>query len=93
MDQKTLSLTELLDLIELEDYRGIISKADVLAAVKKKGMPRLISDVRGALRLAIEREGEGFSVTQYPTELADETIGEIFPVAANQNNERYDLAA
>ena len=78
MSQKTLSLTELLDLIEMEDYRGIISKADVLAAVKKKGMPRLISDVRGALRLAIEREGEGFSVTQYPTELANQTIGEIY---------------
>ncbi len=93
MSQKTLSLQELLDLIELEDYRGIISKADVLAAVKTKGMPRLVSDIRGALRLAIERDGEGFSVTQYPTELANETIGAIYPVAANQNNERYDLAA
>lgn len=93
MSQQTLSLTELLDLIELEDHRGIISKKDVLAAVRKKGMPRLISDVRGALRLAIERVGDGFSVTQYPTELADETIGEIYPVAANQNNGRYDLAA
>lgn len=78
MSQKTLSLTELLDLIELEDYRGIISKKDVLEAVKRKGMPRLISDIRGALRLAIEREGDGFSVTQYATELADETIGEVY---------------
>jgi len=78
MDPKKLSLTELLDLIELEDYRGIISKKDVLEAVKKKGMPRLISDIRGALRLAIEREGDGFSVTQYATELADETIGEVY---------------
>lgn len=78
MSQKTLSLAQLLDLIELEDYRGIIDKKEVLAACKKKGMPRLISDTRGALRLAIEREGEDFSVTQYPTALADETIGEIY---------------
>ena len=78
MSQKTLSLTELLDLIELEDYRGIINKKDVLAAVMKKGMPRLISDVRGAVRLAVERDGDGFAVTQYQTELADETIGEVY---------------
>jgi hypothetical protein len=93
MSQKTLSLAELLDLIELEDNRGIISKKEVLAAVVKRGMPRLISDVRGSLRLAIERDGEGFSVTQYPTELANETIGAIYPVATNQDNRKYDLAA
>ncbi|MFH0837931.1 MAG: hypothetical protein V1880_01545 [Patescibacteria group bacterium] len=77
MSPKNLSLTELLDLIELEDYRGIISKADVLAAVKAKGMPRVISDIRGAVRLTVEREGNGFSVTQFPTDLANESIGEI----------------
>ncbi|MBU0705715.1 hypothetical protein KJ657_02360 [Patescibacteria group bacterium] len=90
MSPKNLSLTELLDLIELEDYRGIISKADVLKAVKAKGMPRVISDIRGAVRLAVEREGDGFSVTQYPTELANESLGEIYPTAntrsANDNN-------
>jgi len=78
MKPQTLSLLELLDLIELEDYRGIIDKKDVLAAVVKKGMPRVISDIRGAVRLAVERDGEGFSVTQYSTELAEETIGEIY---------------
>lgn len=78
MSQKTLSLTELLDLIELEDYRGIISKADVLATVMTKGMPRIISDIRGAVRLAVERDGDDFSVTQFPTELANESIGQIY---------------
>lgn len=77
MSQRNLSLEQLLDLIELEDYRGIISKAEVLATVMTKGMPRVISDVRGAVRLAVEREGDGFSVTQYPTELANESLGEI----------------
>lgn len=78
MSQKILSLSELIDLIVLEDNRGIISKANVLEAVKKNGMPRLISDVRGSLRLAIEREGDSFAVTQYPTALANETIGEVY---------------
>jgi len=61
----------------LEDNRGIIKKADVLAAVMSSGMPRLINDVRGALRLTVEREGDGFSVTKYPTDLANESIGEV----------------
>ena len=77
MSQKILSFSQLLDLIELEDYRGIINKDDVLALVLKKGMPRVISDIRGAVRMAVEREGENFSVTQYPTDLANESIGEI----------------
>ena len=77
MSQKTLSLSQLLDLIELEDYRGIISKDEVLAAVMTKGIPRVINDIRGAVRLAVERDGEEFAVTQYPTELANESLGEI----------------
>jgi hypothetical protein len=77
MSQQNLSLEQLLDLIELEDYRGIISKDAVLAAVMTKGMPRVINDIRGAVRLAVEREGDGFSVTQYPTDLANESIGEV----------------
>lgn len=77
MSAKTLSLSQLLDLIELEDYRGIISKEAFLKTAMEKGIPRVVSDVRGAVRLAVEREGEGFSVTQYPTDAANESLGEI----------------
>ena len=94
MNPKTLSLDELLDLIELEDHRGIISKDDFLKTALEKGIPKLISDIRGAVRLAVEREGDGFSVTQFPTELANETIGEVYPISVKRkNNERYDQTA
>ena len=79
MSPKTLSLSQLLDLIELEDYRGIISKDEVLKTVKTKGvLPTIINDIRGAVRLAVERDGTDFSVTQYPTEVSNESIGEIY---------------
>ena len=77
MSPKNLSLLELMDLIELEDYRGIIDKNAFLETTLKEGIPRVVSDIRGALRLAVEREGEGFSVIQYPTELANESLGEV----------------
>lgn len=78
MSQKNLTLLQLLDLIELEDFRGIINKDEVLATVMQKGMPKVISDIRGAVRLAVERNGEDFFVTQYSTDLAKESLGEIY---------------
>ena len=76
--RKKLSLDQLLELIELEDARGIVDKAKILETVITKGMPKLISDIRGALRLAVERDGSDFSVTIHQTELANNTIGEIY---------------
>ncbi len=78
MSQSNLSLTQLLDLIELEDQRGIISKDAILETVKIHGaLPTIIEDIRGAVRMAVQREGNGFSVTQYPTALANESLGNI----------------
>jgi len=81
MSQQTLSLEQLLDLIELEDHRGIISKAAVMETFIREGaLPRIINDVRGLARLTIEREnvGDDFTVTQHDNERANETIGEIY---------------
>lgn len=72
---------ELLDLIESEGNRGIISKEAVVETMLTQGIPRLINDIRGALRLTVDRDGASYSVTQHPTALAMETIGEIYPVA------------
>ena len=77
MSQKNLSFTELLDLIVLEDSRGIISKEAFIETALQKGIPKIISDARGAVRLTVERVGEDFSVTQYPTELANESINRV----------------
>jgi len=95
MSSQKLTLNELLDLIELEGYRGIIDADAVLQMAMEKGIPRVVSDIRGALRLAVERAGEDFQVTQYPTELAMETVGEIYPSASKRSpandNSRADV--
>ncbi len=78
MVAKKLTLLELLDLIEMEDYRGIISKQGFVAHVKRGVMPKMIKDVRGALRLTVERDGEDFAVTQHNTPLALETVGGVY---------------
>jgi hypothetical protein len=97
MSSKNLSLEQLLDLIELEDYRGIINKDEVLETVVKRGaLPKFINDIRGILRLTIEREGEGFSVTQHNTDHVEETINEIYPIANTKpasDNSSLDLPA
>ncbi len=96
MSQKTLSFTQLLDLIESDVQRKIIDGLDFVNTIKTKGMPRVIHDTRGALRLAVERNGEDYSVTQYSTELARESIGEIYPmgnIEPANDNDRIDLAA
>ena len=85
MSQKNLSFTQLLDLIEMEFNRGIIDKDEFLRVFKESGaIPKMINDTRGALRLAIAREGDAFSVTTHPTDLANESIGEIYPIANNK---------
>lgn len=78
MSSKKLTLIELLNLIELEHYRGIINKRSFFKHIKKGLMPKVINDVRGAVRLTVEREGEHFAVVQYSTPLAMETVGEIY---------------
>lgn len=68
---------QLLDLIELEIHRGIICKDGFLTYVKHGFMPKAIKDTRGALRMTVERDGEGYNVTQHPTELANESLNAI----------------
>jgi len=82
MASKKLTFPELLDLIDLEDYRGIIDKDAFLRVTMEKGIPKMVSDIRGALRLAVDRIDDGFAVTQYDTELANESIGEIYSTSS-----------
>jgi high-affinity Fe2+/Pb2+ permease len=86
MTAQKLTLEQLLDLIDLEDYRGIIDKNAFLKVSLEKGIPRVVSDIRGALRLVVDRLDNGFSVTQYPTELANESIGEVYSISGAQNH-------
>ncbi len=68
---------QLLDLIELEVNRGIICKDGFLTYVKHGFMPKAINDTRGALRMTVERDGEGYNVVQHTTELSSESINII----------------
>lgn len=78
MTAQKLTLIQLLDLIDLEDYRGIINKKGLLSHIKKGVMPKVINDIRGAVRLTVERDGDSFSVIQYPTKLANETLCAVY---------------
>ena len=78
MRSKKLSLVELVDLIKLEAYRKIIDPQAFLETIVNKGMPKVIRDVRGAVFLAVEREGEDFLVTRYPTKQSNQSISEVY---------------
>lgn len=78
MTSKKLTLIELLDLIDLEAYRGIIDKDGFIEYVRKGFMPTMINDMRGALRLTVQRDGEDFNVIQHATPLARETVGQVY---------------
>jgi len=78
MTTKNLSLIQLLDLIDLEDYRGIIDKKSLIIHIKKGVMPRVINDIRGSVRLTVERDGDEFTVIQYPTKLANQTLCAVY---------------
>lgn len=95
MHQENLSLIQFLKMIESDFNRGIIDKDAFLKVFQESGsIPKMISDIRGDLRLAVEREGAGFSVTKYQTDAANETIGAIYPVGNNKpanDNGAHDI--
>ncbi|MBN1258156.1 hypothetical protein JXA05_00140 [Candidatus Peregrinibacteria bacterium] len=78
MATQTLSLIEFADLLSLEAKRGIISGGALRQMITDNKLPKIIRDVRGAVRLAVERAEEGFTVTRFPTALATEKINEIY---------------
>jgi len=78
MTTQTLSIEELADLLHLETQRGIIDKDTLLQMVTGGPLPKVIKDIRGALRLSIERVEGGLEVTQHITALAKESVGEVY---------------
>jgi hypothetical protein len=74
MTTENLTLPKFLDLLEIEAQRGIINMHSLLDMMLGKGIPKIIVDVRGDVRLAIERSGDDFEVTKYMTDLVKEKI-------------------
>jgi hypothetical protein len=75
MSTQNITLEEFADLLALETQLGIINGATIIQKmITGSGLPTKIHDVRGALRLALARAGNGFAVTTYPTELSEESL-------------------
>ncbi|MBU0578340.1 hypothetical protein KKF04_00030 [Patescibacteria group bacterium] len=78
MSTQTLSIEELANLLHLEAQRGIIDQDALLQMVSAGVLPKFINDIRGALRLSIERVEGGLEVTKHITALAEESVREIY---------------
>jgi len=78
MSTKTLSFADFTDLIKSESKKGIINGGAFMQMIMDNKMPKIIRDIRGSVRLSIERSENGLEVTKYTTDLAMEKIGEIY---------------
>lgn len=78
MSTQNLSFQEFAALLQLESQRGIVNGGAVMQMIMDGKMPKIICDIRGAVRLSIEREGSGLTVTEYVTDLSKELVGEIY---------------
>ena len=74
MITQNLTFPKFLDLLDTEAERGIINMHPLLDIMLGKGIPKIIVDVRGDVRLAIERSGDDYEVTTYMTDLVKEKI-------------------
>jgi len=72
MHTKDLTITQFADLLSLESRRGIIDGKAIMQLIEKNMLPKVIYDIRGAVRLMIERGSNGLFVTEFPTALATE---------------------
>ena len=74
MTTQNLTLPQFADLLSIEAERGIINGKALLDLIKGNRLPKIIYDIRGEVRLAIERAGDGLAVTEYLTDLVKEKI-------------------
>lgn len=74
MSTQILTFTQFADLLQTEAQRGIINGQMLLQFIQDNKLPKIIHDIRGAVRLTVERAGEDLEVTRYVTALAEEKI-------------------
>ena len=77
MKTHTLSIEELAELLFLEAKRGIIDEEALLHLIQANKIPKTVLDIRGAVRLTVDRDEKGLQVTEYLTDLAEEKILDI----------------
>ena len=72
MSTQDLTIEQFADLLNSESRRGVIDGNAIMKLIEKNRLPRVIYDIRGAVRLMIEEGFNGLFVTKYPTALATE---------------------
>jgi len=77
MHTQTLSIDELAELLFLEAKRGIIDESALMHLVHANKIPKSVLDIRGAVRLTVDRGENGLQVTEYLTDLAEEKIMDV----------------
>lgn len=72
MAKQKLTWDQFADLLNREVERGIIDGSSLLSSIMRNLLPPQITDVRGKVRLVVERDGEDVAVTTYMTDVAKE---------------------
>lgn len=78
MQTQNLTFAQFADLLSMEAQRGIISGGALIQLISQNKLPKIIYDIRGAVRLTVEREGDSLAVTEHVTDLSKKMIGEIY---------------
>ncbi|MBN2087133.1 hypothetical protein JW758_02180 [Candidatus Peregrinibacteria bacterium] len=63
------------DLLSQETQRGIVDGEFYIECLVNDLLPKIITDLRGEMRLSLIKVGNEIQVTQHPTKLSMEQIG------------------
>jgi hypothetical protein len=77
MQTQNLTLLQFADLLKSESEKGIINGGAVIGLIANAGIPKIIYDIRGAVRLMVDKAGDHLLVTEYSTDFAEERIAAL----------------
>lgn len=78
MTKQKLTWNQFAELLNREVERGIIDGSSLLTSIMRNLLPPQIKDVRGKVRLVVERDGDDLAVTTYLTDAAKEAYQKRF---------------
>lgn len=78
MSKKQLTFSEFTDLLQAETHRGIIDGRNVIEMILHNKLPKVIYDIEGVARLAVERIEDKLEITKYNTNLSTQKLSEVY---------------
>ena len=78
MSKKQLTLSQFADLLQTETHKGIIDGRNVIEMILHNKLPKVIYDIEGVARLAVERVENKLEITQYNTNLSTQKLSEVY---------------